>query len=87
MKSYEEKILAMVIKPEKKKEKKIEALGRHLKLRALGFFMITFNWFNYIVFISAVHKHISYFHIILYLVFNLIATVQHNRFKQLTSSN
>ena len=40
MKSYEEKILAMVIKP-----KKIEALDRHLKLRALGFFII-FNWFK-----------------------------------------
>ena len=35
MKSYEEKLLAMVIKP-----KKIEALDRHLKLRALGFFII-----------------------------------------------
>ena len=33
------KLLAMVIKP-----KKIEALDRHLKLRALGFFII-FNWF------------------------------------------
>ena len=32
IKSYEEKILAMVIKP----EKKIEALVRYLKLRALG---------------------------------------------------
>ena len=44
MKSYEEKLLAMVIKP-----KKIEALDRHLKLRALGSFII-FNWFNYIHF-------------------------------------
>ena len=35
MKSCEEKILAMVIKP-----KKVEALDRHLKLRALGFFII-----------------------------------------------
>ena len=35
MKSYEEKLLAMVLKP-----KKIEALDRHLKLRALGFFTI-----------------------------------------------
>ena len=58
-KSYEEKILAMVIKP----EKTIEALGKHLKLRALGFFII-FNWFNNVCFISAVHKPISYLHII-----------------------
>ena len=41
MKSYEEKL---VIKPNK-----IEALDRHLKLRALGFFII-FNWFNFIRF-------------------------------------
>ena len=34
-KSYEEKILTIVIKP----EKTIEALGKHLKLRALGFFL------------------------------------------------
>ena len=44
MKSYKEKLLATVINP-----KKIEALDRHLKLRALGFFII-FNWFNYIHF-------------------------------------
>ena len=57
IKSYEEKILAMVIKL----EKKIGALVRHFKLRALGLFIIS-NWFNYVCFISAVHKHLSYFH-------------------------
>ena len=59
MKSYEEKLLAMVIKP-----KKIEALDRHLKLRALGFFIIYLIGLIISVFISAVHKHISHFHII-----------------------
>ena len=60
MKSYEEKLLAMVIKP-----KKIEALDRHLKLRALGFLSYLIGLIIS-VFISAVHKHISHFHIILH---------------------